>query len=199
MTKIYHLLPDEKDIINKKGTIISFHGGCFVGGNVSYDQDQNMLLSRMGYEVHQVYFPKEYQAFLKWVDEFDFSQMELPIYCLGRSSGGYLAKIFYENHNNIVSKVLYLCPVFNPLLRAQIKPKFQEKTKQFFGDLNPLETIRWDSKREFLVLARKDQNVPIQVFTKEQKKDSRYIEAQTHCGVLKSTSQQFRKIIKEVF
>ena len=45
--------------ISIKGTIITFHGGCFTGGNTTWDKEQNYLLADMGYEVHQVAFPKK--------------------------------------------------------------------------------------------------------------------------------------------
>ena len=39
-------------------TILCFHGGCFVGGNVYYDKDQNEKLSLKGFSVYQLNFPK---------------------------------------------------------------------------------------------------------------------------------------------
>lgn len=71
--------------ISIKDTIIAFHGGCFTGGNTTWDKDQNQLLADMGYEVHQVAFPKEINKFVFWVADFDFSKIRWkPIYVIGR-------------------------------------------------------------------------------------------------------------------
>ena len=174
--------------------IISFHGGCFIGGNVNWDEKQNSFLKRCGYNVDQVSFPKRHSKFLKWMREFDFTKYDGKIYILGRSSGGYLAKIFYEYHSGKCQGVIYLCPVFNPLLRAEIKTKFKVKTNLFF-DRPPKSTENWDRKRESLFLATRDQNVPNELFTDDQLRNAKYVGPSSHIGMLGCTSSKFKNII----
>ena len=83
-----------------------------------------------------------------------------PIYVIGRSSGGYLAKTFYEMHNDKITAALYICPVLNPQLRKKLKPKFASKTVEFFGGVEPAKLNNLDNNKEFLMLAKNDGNVP---------------------------------------
>ena len=179
-----------------KINIISFHGGCFIGGNVNWDKKQNSFLEKCGYKVDQVAFPKRHSKFLKWMREFDFTKYDGKIYILGRSSGGYLAKIFYEYHNRKCQGVIYLCPVFNPCFRAEIKPKFKTKTDLFF-DHPPKSTENWDHEREILFLAKDDQNVPNELFTDDQLKSAYHVGPSSHIGMLSCTSDGFRNILME--
>ena len=161
-TIIYHVAPDQIT----KGVVLSFHGGNFTGGSVKWDKKQNEFLNSLGFEVHQLAFPQN--------SIFDFYiWMLLPemrrklerlnhefngnVYLLGRSSGGYLAKLFWElygqgqgkglsdysyqrgrNKKNskkgdgLIKKAIYLCPVFNPCDRFKFKPQFAQNTQRFF-------------------------------------------------------------------
>lgn len=186
---------------NKIGIIISFHGGCFVGGNVNYDYDQNMFLSDLGYEVRQIEFPKKYDEFLKYIDDFTFNNDDLnyPIYVLGRSSGGFIAKLFFEKHKSYIHKALYLCPIMDPFKRIELLPKFETKTKEFFENVSDVKIDTFDSKREHILLATNDENLPIEVLTKEQLESSTYLGPKTHSSMLKTTSNIFGLFIKKYF
>lgn len=187
MTQIY-TVPKHLD---KKGIIISFHGGCFMGGNPSWDKSQNQMLSELGYEVHQVEFPKSHHDFCQWVKDYQLSvEPKMPLYCLGRSSGGYLAKVYTKLHPEI-NKTIYICPVFSPYHRCELKTKFATKTKEFF-DSYPISTTDWDAEREILFLATHDQNVPITCFTDEQLNGAFFLGPQSHSGMLTTTSKKFQ-------
>jgi len=185
----------------KRGTIITFHGGCFMGGNTSYDRFQNVLLSSLGYDVHQVCFPKNYTEFIRWTNNFNFEGMQQPIYTLGRSSGGYLAKIFATINVLEVKKAIYICPVFNPHLRYQINPQFKEKTLEFFDRIknSGMSTKMFDKDRELLLLAKRDENVPNECFTKKQLQSAIYLGPTTHKGMLSTTSKAFAKLVMNHF
>ena len=180
--------------IEQKGTIISFHGGCFTGGNPSWDAEQNSLLASIGYKVIQVDFPKTHSKFRQWAEQNDFSDQKTPLYCLGRSSGGYLAKV-YSSINTNVTKVIYICPVFNPTLRAKNKPKFAQKTRQFF-DEPPISTETWDSQKELLFLAKNDDHVPKQCYSQEQLDSAVYLGPRSHTGMIKCISKDFTETIR---
>lgn len=187
MSKIYKV-PNH---LTKKGIIISFHGGCFMGGNTSWDKEQNQMLSELGYEVHQVEFPKSHSEFCQWAKDYKLSSdLTMPLYCLGRSSGGYLAKIYSKLHQEI-NKTIYICPVFKPYHRCELKPQFINKTQKFF-DSDPILTTDWDSNREILFLASNDQNIPMTCFTDEQLKDAIFLGPQSHSGMITTISKKFQ-------
>ena len=134
-----------------------------------------------------------------WVKQYDFSNMKKPIYCIGRSSGGYLAKIFFESHQNIIDKVIYICPVFNPLLRCKLKSEFYEKSIDFFGNNKPISTEIWNLNKECLLLAKNDQNISTKCFTIEQLQSAIYLGPVTHIGMIKCISDKFINIITNFF
>lgn len=193
--KIYNISKNYKF----QGTIISFHGGCFIGGNTSYDYEQNEMLSNLGYVVIQVDFPKRYTDFIYFVENYKFDNIKHPIYCIGRSSGGYLAKIFAETHSLIIQKILYICPVLNPLLRCEFKPQFLEKTNKFFEEHTPILFDSFNFNKELILLATEDNNVPLNCFTKEELKFSIFLDIKTHNEMLKTTSNSFKKIVIDFF
>ena len=141
-------------------------------------------------------FPKNYTEFIRWTNTFNFEGMRQPIYTLGRSSGGYLAKIFATINVLEVKKAIYICPVFNPHLRYQINPQFEEKTLEFFDGM---PTKMFDKDRELLLLAKNDENVPNECFTKKQLQSAIYLGPTTHKGMLTTTSKAFAKIVVNHF
>ena len=172
----------------------------FTGGNTTWDKDQNQLLADMGYEVHQVAFPKEINKFVFWVADFDFSKIRWkPIYVIGRSSGGYLAKVFYDTYKSKITSALYICPVLDPELRKQLKPKFASKTEEFFGRCIPSKLNNLDNNKEFLMLAKNDENVPDECFTENNLSVAQYLGPSTHSGMLKCTSRKFTDAICKLF
>jgi len=159
---------------NAIGIIVAFHGGCFTGGNHTYDSLQNKALQSMGYTVYQPEFPKKYSLFKRWTRRYmiKFKNSKVPIYVLGRSSGGYLAKYVY-NQYDFVTKAIYLCPILNPYMRCHILPKFSEKTHAFFDDPPDINIINdIDPLSETLYLAINDKNLPNECLTIEQHKCS---------------------------
>ena len=178
-----------------KGTILAFHGGCFTGGSPSWDLEQSTAIASRGYNVIQVAFPKTASKFRDWTATFDFSTIEPPIFCLGRSSGGYLAKEFYEFHQDTIDKAVYICPVFSPITRCALKPKFEEKTMRFFGVCEPRSTFGMDRGRELVMLAARDDNVPRECFSVPQLKEAVYLGPTTHTGMLTCCSKKFLYVL----
>lgn len=185
---------------NIKGTIITFHGGCFSGGDTTYDKEQNILLCNLGYEIHQVYFPKKWIKFKLWCVSYseNLNKMVEPIFVLGRSSGGFLAKYFYEYHRDSISKAIYIAPVFKPFLRANIKNDFLDKTKLFFNDdidnvdhLCKYYHIKNNQKLELIFLSKNDENVPLELFSKEQLENAIYFNNLSHNEILKCADDDF--------
>ena len=192
-----------------RGLVLSFHGGCFTGGNTSWDVKQNMMLAELGFEVHQLAFPKTYKAFKAWACKFcwDALPQTKKVVCLGRSSGGYLACVFAALHPSRVSQLVLLCPVLDPEMRASLLPKFQKKTKAFFGlDVaKPIEldalvhetTCKSKKPRLLLFLAHNDGNVPIEVYSSCLRKLAIFPGPRTHQGVLGCTSSTLQLAIQE--
>lgn len=166
-----------------------------MGGNINWDKKQNECLSDLGYNVYQVEFPKDHRKFIAWAKRFDFSKMSRPIYCIGRSSGGYLARLFSTLHSGTISKTVYICPVFRPFTRCRLKPKFKGKTMEFFGRTTPISTESFDEDKELLMLASRDENVPRDCFTDEQLDNALFLGPVSHTGMLGSTSGAFKKEI----
>ena len=182
-----------------RGTILAFHGGCFTGGSVEYDQDQNRALQEAGFQVIQLHFPKTVQEFRTWFQELNF-MLPKPICVLGRSSGGYLAKEAYEMSKQGISKLkieaaIYLAPVFSPFVRSELVPKMSAKTESFFSNDAPIDTTGPLDPQELLVLARRDENVPVQCFTKEQLEQAHDLGIQTHSGMCTTSSKKFIELI----
>ena len=181
------------------GSIISFHGGCFTGGSVEWDKKQNNELQKLGFDVYQVNFPKNNKMFVHWCKHFDFSGLKQPIFCIGRSSGGYLAKVFSSLHSKQIKKIIYICPVFSPLHRIKVFPAFCSKTKDFFGNTNPISTKSHNPSKELILLAKNDRNVPLSCFTKDQINEAEFIGPNTHTGMLTTTSKKFLNIVNDYF
>lgn len=178
-----------------KGTIFAFHGGCFTGGSPSWDVNQNTALAKMGYHVVQLAFPKNASDFRRWAITFDFHGYVAPFFCLGRSSGGYLAKEMYEMHSGTIEKAIYLCPVFSPVTRCALLPKFEEKTTAFFGSCRPIPTFATDRVKELVFLAARDENVPQECFSVPQLKEARFLGPATHTGMLTCCSTKFLECV----
>lgn len=176
------------------GTILAFHGGCFRGGSISWDKEQNQKLADQGFHVHQVLFPTTTIAdFRRWAVTFPFRNFKGPIFCLGRSSGGYLAREFFMMHGRKIKRVVYICPVFNPLIRCALFPQFEQKTIEFFdkGNAKTVDCEETDRERERLYLAHHDENVPAECYTVPQRKEALYIGPKTHSGMCTCASQAF--------
>ena len=157
---------------HRRAILLAFHGGCFMGGNSGWDAKQNTMLASMGFEVHQLAFPKNWLAWQSWAKSFRWDllkqtnlaepanlaepnqpdqptepdppnhmakpvQQDVPVVCLGRSSGGYLACMFAAMHSSKISKLILMAPVLNPLKRANILVSFRANTQQFFQTDKP--------------------------------------------------------------
>jgi hypothetical protein len=149
-----------------------------MGGNSGWDAKQNTMLASMGFEVHQLAFPKNWLAWQAWAKSFRWDllqqtnpanpadpanpaeptklaepnqptepdppnhmakpvQQDVPVVCLGRSSGGYLVCMFAAMHSSKISKLILMAPVLNPLKRANILVSFRANTQQFFQTDKP--------------------------------------------------------------
>lgn len=175
------------------GCVLSFHGGSFTGGSTEFDKEQNMALAKRGLEVHQVSFPRTtFADFIEWAtaDEMrDFLQQQHKafggsVFVLGRSSGGFLAKFFYEHYSDLIAKAIYLCPVLQPVLRAQLVPKTRESTARYFANTVERNDFsfakRFCAEREMIMVVSHDDRVPLECFSDEQKMALRVLHFKTH-------------------
>lgn len=183
-----------------KPILITLHGGCFVNGSALWDKPQTKCLEELGYDIHQLEFPKDnFMETIEYIVDY-IKNLNQPVYLLGRSSGGYLAKVIFDLYPNLIKKVVYLAPVFNPVLRANINSQFKNKQEYYFRKIKKIpETNTFDKSRELIILATNDENVPKECFTKNQIENSLYIGIKTHKGVLGTTSNIFKKIIVSHF
>lgn len=88
-------------------------------------------------------------------------------------------------------KAVYLAPVFNPALRAELVPALGAKAAPFFTCMAPHgipPTTAWDPTRERLFLALADENVPDALFSAPQLAAARRPGPRTHTGLLNSVA-----------
>jgi pimeloyl-ACP methyl ester carboxylesterase len=178
--------------------LITLHGGCFTGGSATWDAVQTRFLKDLGYDVHQLEFPKDnLNNTIAWIVDYIRKVKETHniVNLLGRSSGGYLAKVIHDTYPRLVHKVIYLAPVFSPQHRAIKHPKFKMQQDLYFKkDIVP-STATFDPLTELLFLASNDENVPDSCFTKEQLHNAIYLGIKTHKGLLGTVSCAFKDIL----
>jgi predicted esterase YcpF (UPF0227 family) len=184
--------------MSKKPILITLHGGCFVGGSASWDQQQTKCLESLGFDVHQLEFPKDnFKETIEYIFKY-IKDLKESVYILGRSSGGFLAKVIHDFRTKLIKKVIYLAPVFNPELRAKINIQFKEKQDYYFRDTRIIpNTDTFDKETELIILATHDENVPKECFTDEQLRNAIYLGIKTHKGILGTTSTVFKTLIKD--
>lgn len=183
--------------------LVTLHGGNFVGGDAAWDAEQTQFLKNLGYQVHQLAFPTgslsaAIAAIREQVDNIKRANPTSYIGVIGRSSGGYLAKVLFDE--GLFSKALYLAPVFSPQLRAMIKPTLGAASKGFFENERSIpSTTHWTPTHELLLLATDDENVPPECFTMEQLAAAIYLGPRTHSEMVKIVSNEFRTRVLEFF
>ena len=181
----------------KTPIIITLHGGCFVGGSETWDKPQTKCLESMGWDVRQLGFPvDEFNETMEYIVNY-IKKLDKKVYILGRSSGGYLAKVIHDTYPELIIHALYLAPVFDPKLRASINVKFSNKQKHYFRS-TPIypKTDTYDHKTETLILAKNDENVPKACFTEEQSTFAKCIGCKSHDSVCNTTSSKFKNIVR---
>jgi len=176
--------------------LITIHGGCFVGGNSSYDKEQTTFLKALFKNVFQIDFAKDNLSetindIERQIKKLKEKHVNNKFIILGRSSGGYLAKILYDK--GLIDGAIYICPVFNPILRGEKIKVLGEKAKKYFENQHIYETDNWNKKEECLFLALEDENVPNECFTKEQLAEAIYVGPKSHVGMISCTSDKFKK------
>jgi hypothetical protein len=182
-----------------RGIIICFHGGCFTGGKITYDVEQNNMLSDMGFIVYQPEFPKRYSEFKEWCQTYipPFQKRTLPLYVLGRSSGGYLAKYVYNNFK-FIQGAIYLCPILFPTARYTLKPQFMSKTVAFFDEEE--EDMSTCTDNEYLIIGKNDQNIPYHLFNNVTGGNF-YVDDQnmSHSQILTKSDADFKGVIEQIY
>ena len=210
-----------------KKVLITLHGGCFVGGSANWDQPQIEFLRQLNPDqlhVYQLEFKKDnlkttLQDIARQVRELKtYYSPESHFYVLGRSSGGYLAKVLFDfchseqtkekrfqhkerwvsSQNRLFEKAIYLAPVFNPITRGNKIPTLGEKARPFFDNQKSIySTIEYDSNLERLFIPTHDENVPKECYTEYQKKEAFSMNIKTHSAMCKTTSKEFATHLKE--
>lgn len=151
--------------------MIAFHGGNFIDGSVEWDEAQNRKISEMHQcMVYQLDLPKTLAAFMKWCNSLALRNWLQScassydnVFVLGRSSGGYLAKVFYDRHTDLIARAAYLCPVMDPFKRARCVGDKRHGTYSFFAGCRlPLEDGPvFDENETVVVPFINDVHVPI--------------------------------------
>ena len=178
--------------------LITLHGGCFIGGNSTWDKDQTQLFQEIGFDVYQLEFDKtSLSVCLEDIRNQvkNIKQNYKKVIVLGRSSGGYMAKYLFEE--KLFDKAIYLAPIFDPILHGKIIPKLGKTQQPFFTNSkiipNPLHN--WDNNNELLLLATQDENVPLECFSEIQLQNAIFIGPKTHKGITTCVSTKFVNII----
>jgi acetyl esterase/lipase len=182
--------------------LITLHGGNFVRGDATWDQEQTAMLASLGFIVYQLEFPLtklEYAlaSIRHKVGKYKAEHPTLPCYVLGRSSGGYLAKVLFDE--GLFSRAAYLAPVFSPMVRAALVPELGKESAGYFDGQAIPATVRWTGIHELLLLATEDRNVPAECFTAEQLAAAKYPGASSHAELVKLVNDDLRKCLSEFF
>ena len=92
------------------------HGGCFGGGQATYDAHLRAVVSDHGCKVHSVDFTKSYEQALKDIDDVVayYAQQGYQVIMGGISSGGLLAHQVANRHH---LPALLIAPVLAPYTR----------------------------------------------------------------------------------
>lgn len=78
----------------------------------------------------------------------ELKQTGRPVSVLGRSSGGYLAKLLFDSEE--LHKAVYLAPVLQPEKRAELRPEFAKQQAHFFRNEDwpsEMRMCRWTALR----------------------------------------------------
>lgn len=183
-----------------KPILISLHGGCFVGGSIDYDKKQNKSLSRW-FNVYAIDFPKDnFTDTIEYISNYItnlYNRTQQKMYILGRSSGGYLAKVIFDKFkDNMIESAIYVAPVFDPQLRGKLHKKFGALQKYYFRHIRKYPSTKsFDTNKELLLLVQHDKNVPKECFTDEQLKCAIILNESSHHELLKTTSNEFHDVI----
>lgn len=182
--------------------LITLHGGNFVRGDASWDGEQTALLASLGFIVCQLDFPLNklnyaLDSIRHTVYKYKKTYPTLPCYVLGRSSGGYLAKVLFDE--GLFSKAAYLAPVFAPMIRTELVPSLGRESAAYFEGQHVPGTARWTPTHELLLLATADQNVPAECFTDEQLAAAKYVGPKSHGEMVKDTSPALRDCLVTFF
>ena len=185
----------------KPSCLISLHPGHFVTGSPLLDKDQNFLIHKYcKIKIFDFDYPKDnFNETIKFLgSKVKELSKRYNIYLIGRSSGGYLVKVLIDSYPTLIQKAIYLSPVFNPSVRQRIHPRFKKAQDFYFRNTHPRpKTSQFDPKKEFIFRASDDENVPIQCFTKYQRKFIRYFN-KTHLGLCFTTNIEFIKRICKI-
>lgn len=179
----------------KAKCLFSIHPGGFVAGSPRLDDAQNRILVRhCGFEeVFACDYPKDnFEETISYLGAtLRNLSKQFDIYVIGRSSGGYLAKVLFESYTHLIKKCIYLAPVFDPVKRQEVHPRFRERHRYYFRLTTHVPpTTRFDTQKEVIFLAERDQNIPLTCFTKLQQKHARTFN-KTHEGLCFTTDARF--------
>jgi len=182
----------------KNKCLISLHPGHFVSGSTEMDNKQNFLIHKnCKIKIFNLNYPKNnYEETMKYLN-FKLKELshKYDIFLIGRSSGGFLAKVLYDLNPKLIKKVIYLSPVFNPLKRQKINTRFKKYQDFYFRFTSNIpETKLFNLNKEFIFLASNDNNIPRECFTAEQKKHIQYFN-KTHAGLIFSTNSKLIDLI----
>jgi len=178
--------------------LISLHSGIFIHGNHKQDIEQNNIIKeKCNFKIIYLQFPKDnFEDTIKYLEKkLIIYAKKYKIYLIGRSSGGYLAKQLFNKYSNIIEKVIYLSPCFNPKKRQQIIPQFKNIQDYYFRYSQPIpKTNLFDNNKELIFLAKEDKHIPIECFTKKQKIYIHFFN-KSHKGLIFSTNSNLIDII----
>lgn len=171
----------------RKHLVLIIHGGCFVGGNETYDQSLVNCLLAAGYHTLRIKFKttsfEDSMEDLVYVTEQlkeHFSGYRITI--IGVSSGGFLAyKLISETRMlRVYHNYIGLCPVLHPYARHKIivekisngatklKP-IKDGQLRYFGSEEHMKELSiigdcniYDVSHALMILGKDDENVPLE-------------------------------------
>ena len=186
--------------------VLSFHGGNFVDGSMAWDAEQNAAVSSYyNCIVYQIDLPKTCAEFLKWARSKKLrawlralARSYKTLSLIGRSSGGYLAKIFFDIHRGPLDRSVYLCPVFDPFRRAIFVADKRHGTYTFFGGSYCAmgDALKFTDREMIVVPYQHDPLVPIQAQPREALRKASSANLRTHKEVCCDTSPAFLALLR---
>jgi len=168
--------------------LIWCHGGCFGGGNISYDSElRNFLKTHHGFDIICVDFPLD-----DWFQAVDFIekkcwdimiQKNTKVILVGVSSGAMMAHDV-ANRLNLLAGLI--CPVLKPFDRHESLTKdLQEKQLKFFHTLDNMkkiqDSIQPPNSKRYIMYGKIDKRAPVAAYLDWFKNDN-VVHDEFDCG-----------------
>tara|TARA_R110002111_G_scaffold252255_1_gene316990 strand:+ start:620 stop:1186 length:567 start_codon:yes stop_codon:yes gene_type:complete len=179
--------------------IIWCHGGCFGGGNSSYDKKIRQFLTNQGYTVISSEFRKDKEYAIQ--DIISDCKVNDNFILAGISSGGLLAHIVA---NTLKVPAMLICPVFKPHDRHEkLGKKLQKLQLDFFKTKKEMkefqDKIEPPNRKRYCIFGVSDTRAPVDAISDWECKDIKMVKS-SHPDLCKNPPLDFvLQCVKKLF